>query len=599
MRPFLPAVVGRPPLTSASAYLLWQARRQAGVLAGAVVCGVVAALALASLPALIGGAVDDAVADGPGGALWLWCGAILAVGVVQAAAGAVGHRLDVRAWLGGSLGTARLVGHHVTRTGGAVRTALPTGEVVSAVANDALRIGDVHAVTARVVGGLVAYAAVAVVLLRAEARLGAAVLLGLPLVAAVLGALVRPLQRRQARQREAAGRLATLGADTVAGLRVLRGIGGEEAFVRRYREQSQAVRREGVRVAGAQSLLDAMQALLPGLLLTGVVWYGARLAVDGALSPGRLVALYGYAAYLTQPLRAVTEGVQAYGRGVVAARKVLEVLRVRPAVAAPATPAALPAAPAPLVDEASGLVVAPGRVTALVSADPDASARVATRLGRFDDAAEAATTVRLGGVPLRDADVEDVRRRVVVAEATPHLFTGPLADGLDARGTATRDRLEAALLAADAGDVLESVPGGLDGELTEQGRALSGGQRQRVALARALLTDADVLVLVEPTSAVDAHTEARVARRLAAARAGRATLVVTASPLVLDAADDVALLVGGRVVATAPHRTLLRRPDGVGDAYRAVVSRAAPDDSPTPRPARGAAPLEPSDGGPR
>lgn len=596
VRPYLPASPGRPPLTSAAAYLLWQARRQAGVLAGAVACGVVASLAVAALPYLLGRAVDDAVGGGSGKGLLRWCAVILAVGVGQAAAGAVGHRLDVRAWLRGSLGTARLVGHHVSRTGDAVRVALPTGEVVSAVANDALRIGDVYAVTSRVVGGLVAYAAVAAVLLASSPRLGVAVLVGLPVVAAVLGSLVRPLQRRQAGQREAAGRLATLGADTVAGLRVLRGIGGEHVFVRRYREQSQAVRRAGLQVAGAQSVLDAMQTLLPGLLLAGVVWYGARLALAGQITPGELVAFYGYAAFLTQPLRAATEGVQMYSRGVVASRKVLEVLRVASATGDVRTPTPLPEGPAPLVDEASGLTVAPGRFTALVGADPDETARIATRLGRADDAAERATPVRLGGVRLSDAPVAAVRARVVVADAAPHLFTGVLADELDVRGTATRAELEAALAVADAADVLASVPGGLDGEITEQGRSLSGGQRQRVALARALVTGADVLVLVEPTSAVDAHTEARIATRLAAARAGRSTVVVTASPLVLDAVDDVAVVADGRVLATGTHRDLLHRADAAGDAYRAVVSRSG-------RPEPGAAGRPPTapppEGGPR
>ena len=109
----------------------------------------------------------------------------------------------------------------------------------------------------------------------------------------------------------------------------------------------------------------------------------------------------------------------------------------------------------------------------------------------------------------------------------------------------------------------------MDGVLEERGRALSGGQRQRVALARALLRDPDVLVLVEPTSAVDAHTEARIAERLAASRAGRTTVVVTASPLVLDRADTVLLVAGRVVTACGRHHDLLRS----DPAYRDVVLR--------------------------
>ena len=126
-----------------------------------------------------------------------------------------------------------------------------------------------------------------------------------------------------------------------------------------------------------------------------------------------------------------------------------------------------------------------------------------------------------------------------------------------------------ALHLAAAEDGLELVHGGLAGEVTERGRSLSGGQRQRLALARAVLRDPDVLVLVEPTSAVDAHTEARIARRLRPARAGRTTLLTSASPLVLAAAEEVHWLRGGRVAAVGRHEDLLR----TEPAYRRFVTR--------------------------
>ena len=147
-----------------------------------------------------------------------------------------------------------------------------------------------------------------------------------------------------------------------------------------------------------------------------------------------------------------------------------------------------------------------------------------------------------------------MRERIVVAEATPHLFSGLLEEELDVRGSATQDDLLRVIATADAQDVLDSVPDGLAGELPEKGRSLSGGQRQRVALARALLIDPEILVLVEPTSAVDAHTEARIAARLADVRRGRTTLVVTASPLVLDHVDEVAFVQDG-VVRRPRHAT--------------------------------------------
>ena len=588
MRPLPLPHPGTPSLSSAPTYLWWVARRQRWLLLGSATAGIASAVSQAALPYLLGRLVDGGLDEGMSRALLNGCLLLLAVGLVQVVANVVGHRLDVENWLRAAFRTSQLVGYHVSRTGDAVTAELPTGEVVATVASDSLRVGEVFYVLARFVGGLVAYVAVAFLLLRSSTTLGVAVLVGLPTVAAVLALLVRPLQKRQAAQREASGRLTTLGADTVSGLRILRGIGGEDVFTERYREQSQTVRRAGVRVAHTQSLLDALQTLLPGLFLAAVVWFGARLAITGEITPGQLVTFYGYAAFLTEPLTAATQAVQVFSRAVVGVRKILRVLQI-PATGADLDPltavtGAHVAGPtqrtgtppdAELADEASGVVLRAGRVTALVSADPDETARIATRLGllgreHVDDGAD----VRLGGVTLRDLGLTEVRRRIVVAESTPQLFTGILREELDVRGHAGADALHKALLVADAGDVLEALPGGLDGEMAEKGRSLSGGQRQRVALARALLIEPEVLLLVEPTSAVDAHTEARIAERLVAARAGRTTAIVTASPLVLDRVDEVVLVADGRVVATGTHRGLLDRGPTGSPAYRAVVSRA-------------------------
>ncbi|HEY0217892.1 MAG TPA: ABC transporter ATP-binding protein [Cellulomonas sp.] len=601
MRPLPLPDPGHPPLTGPAALLRWQGRRQLGVLAGATAVSVAGNVAAALLPYVLGRVVDGGLSHGLDRTLWLGCLAFFALGMVQVGANVWGHRLEVENWLRAAFASSQQVGHHVTRTGDAITDALPTGEVVATVASDALRMGEVFAIVPRLVGGVAAYLTLGAVLLRTSVPLGLLVLLGLPVVVGVLSLLVRPLQHRQAEQREATGRLTTLGADTVSGLRILRGIGGEEVFTARYRAQSQRVRAAGVRVSQTQSLLDALQTLLPGLFLAVVVWAGARLAITGDITPGQLVSFYGFAAFLTQPLWTASEAIRVITRAVVGARKIIAVLAVPVAGSDdPPTPVVGPDGAAELVDEASGLVVRPGRVLAVVSADPDESARIALRLARLGpprrpgvDGAGAPVAgatdvdddvplsgVRWGTAMLHELGLAEVRRRVVVAESTPHLFTGLLRDELDVRGGADDETLLAAMAAADAGDVLDSVPDGLAGEVEEKGRSLSGGQRQRVALARALLTEAEVLVLVEPTSAVDAHTEARIARRLAETRRGATTVVVTASPLVLDAVDEVALVVDGRVLVTGRHRDLVNARDSGGAAYRAVVSRAEQTEEP-------------------
>jgi ABC-type multidrug transport system fused ATPase/permease subunit len=384
--------------------------------------------------------------------------------------------------------------------------------------------------------------------------------------------VVRPLQRAQQHQRDADGRLATLGSDTVAGLRVLRGVGGERVFLDRYTARSQHVRAAGVRVAGVQSTLDALQVLVPGAFVVLVTWLGARLAIAGQITAGELVAFYGYASFLVLPLRTATEFLQKTVRAHVAATRVLGVLRVRPGVDEPANPAASPPPGSALHDPDSGVTAEPGRITALVSATPADTTAVAERLARLiDDPAHATAT--LGGVPLTQLPVDEVRRRVVISDPDPRLFTGWLRSQLNPDGRHDEARVRAALDVASADDVLESLPHGLDDEVTERGRSFSGGQRQRLALARAILADAENLVLVDPTSAVDAHTEARIAKRLRAERAGRTTVLVSASPLLLDHADTVAFVAGGRLVAEGTHRELLHADGPVGAAYRNTVTR--------------------------
>jgi ABC-type multidrug transport system fused ATPase/permease subunit len=563
MRELPSADPGTPDLRSPARFLLWVARRQLGTLALGVVYGIVWMAALALVPALVGRAIDAGVAGGDIGGLLRWSGLILAAGLIGAAAGILRHRAAVTNWLAATYRVQQLLVRHAGRLGGSLPRRVPTGEVAAVGSHDAERIGGAMDILARLSGALVAFVVVAVLMLRTSATLGLVVVVGVPLLSAAVGPLLGPLHQRRARHRELVGALTTVGADTVSGLRVLRGIGGEEAFARRYAVASQDVRAAGVAAARVQSLLDAAEVALPGVFVVVVTWLGARLAVGGRISVGDLVAFYGYAAFLLLPVRTVSEAADKITRALVAARRTVEVLSLQPELASGS--AAEPPPGSPLVDGQSGLVVRSGELTAVVAGVPDQASAIADRLGRFTDGGG----VRLGGVALADLPLEVVRRRVLVSEHDPRLFSGRLADELDPTGAAPVDRVLAAVHTAAAEDVLEALPGGLASEVAERGRTFSGGQRQRLVLARALVADPEILVLVEPTSAVDAHTEARIADRLAAARRGRATVVCTASPLLLDRADRVALVVGDRVVAEGTHRELLE----AEPRYRAVVAR--------------------------
>ncbi len=570
---------GTPDLRSPLHFMGWVGRGQWRTLAGGIVFGVIWMVAQALLPAALSRAVDEGLIAGDQGSLWAWSGAVIGLALVVAVSGAIRHWFAVQNWLRSSFRAVQLVGWKAADTGAALPRTVPTGEVVATVANDAMRLGGLYDVSARFAGAIVSYVVVAVILLRASTELGLLVLLGVPVLLASLSVIVKPLQKRQARQREESGKLVGLGADTVAGLRVLRGIGGERAFLDRYAAQSQRVRRVGVQVAGVQAALDASHVLLPGIFVLIVTWIGAHFAIEGQVSPGMLVAFYGYSAFLVKPLGTATEFVDRYTRARIAAGKLITVLSVPPdqldAVEAHADGGTsdevrLPPGPAELVDPVSGVQVAPGLLTAVVTARPEEAVVVADRLGRFGPEPTAA---RLGGVALAEVPIAQVRERILVGDNDPRLFTGPLRRELDPGERHSDADLLATLAVCSAEDVLDALPDGLDSTVEERGRSFSGGQRQRLGLARALLADADILVLVEPTSAVDAHTEARIAARLAAHRAGRTTVLMTASPLLLDHADHVVFLDGGVVVAEGSHHRLLRS----CPAYRSTVTRGEDD----------------------
>ena len=613
------APLPHPPSLGAGALLRWLLRRAAVPVTLATLAACTSNIIQAIVPAFLGQALDAGIEDGLNGRVWGIGALLLVLFVVYAVGDTMLSYFGVTAWMRTAFDVDRLVGRQISATGKDLSRQVSTGEVATIIASDADYLGKFIEHLPALLGAAASFLVVAVLMLRTSVSLGLIVILGMPLVAAIVTLVIRPLQKRQAVQREAQSAVTTITTDTVAGLRILRGIGGEDVFARRYRDASQELRRRGVEVASSQATLMTLQVLLPGLFAAIVVWVAARMAVAGSLTPGGLITFYGYTAYLSWPLWVFTSSVQDYTRAVVGARRLSRLLEVAPAAGSLVErlnldPAAAHPVSGDLVDTGSGLRLEEGRMTALVCPDPQVSADLATRLGRFTDAGP---TVTLAGRPLTTMPLEQVRASVVVSGATAQLFTGTLREALDVRGgpdpqpagledlvraeterttgadvdqqvrpqereAPGDDRLIEAIGIADAGDVLTSLSEGLAGMITEKGRSLSGGQRQRVALARALLTEAPTLVLIEPTSALDSHTEARVAAQVHRARAGRTTVVVTASPLVLEACDEVVLLdSSGAELLRSTHRELMamaRNGHAQAADYRAVVSRAMGED---------------------
>ncbi len=557
---------GTPPTSTPARYLVWLAGHQRWLLSLNALFGIGWMVAQALVFAALGAAIDHGVDRHDTRALLAWVGVVLGLGLVQAVCGSLRHQLAVTNWLHASYRSIQVLGRHVAGVGPALLEEVPAGDVVNTANSDAIRVGTAYDSLARFLGAIVSWVVVSFILLATSRTLGLVVLVGVPVLATLSVPLMRPLHRHQAAQRESSGRLAALGADTVAGLRILRGVGGEEVFHANYVAQSRRVRAAGVRLATPQAALESGQVLLPAVLTTVVTLLGAHEVMAGRLQPGQLVAFFGYATFLTTPLRTAIEYIINATQAFVAAGKIQRVLRVEPTVTDVAAPLAWPEPLAEIRDARTGLVLTRGEFAGLVGETTDETSALIDRLGRFVADVEGVT---VNGLPLGELSLADLRRRVVVSEIEPRLFAGELRHELMPHETPDDERIVRALATASALDVLDALDDGLASTLDERGRGLSGGQRQRLALARAVLTGAEVLLLVEPTSAVDAHTEGRVAGRLGEARAGATTLVATSSPLLLERCDVVSLLVEGRVVERGTHEALLER----SPLYRRIVLR--------------------------
>lgn len=566
---------GTPDVRGGWRYLWWLVRCQPGRSVAGALLGSSWMVLLAATPYLMAKAIDEGLEPGDMSALSGWCFALFAVGSFNSWLSIMRHRTMTRVRMDANFRTVKVVVGQAVRLGAALSRRTGAGEVVTIGVGDVQTIAGALTVVGPGVGACIAYLTVAALLVSVSPVLAAVVLLGIPVIVVLVGPFLARLQGAETEYRNGQGVLTARIADLAGGLRVLNGLGGKSLVADAFHRDSQHLRTQGYRVGAVTSWVQALGIGLPTLFLAVVTWLAARLAAQGDITVGELVAVYGYVAVLVGPVAFWVECGYQLSRGVVAARRVVDFLRLEPLEDKGTLDA--PAEPSALHDPESGVTILPGRLTALTSAHPADTATILDRLARYTPSG-----ATWAGVPLDEIRLPQIREHILLADHEADLFAGTLGEmiaphrgaGLHQsaappRGATSPHAAAAALHAAVADDIAQGLPDGLDSPMDAQARNLSGGQRQRIRLVRALLADPEILLAVEPTSALDAHTEALVAERLKSAREGRTTAVTTTSPLVLDHADTVLYVVDGKLAASGTHQQLLTQEPG----YRALVAR--------------------------
>ncbi|PRY62481.1 ABC transporter ATP-binding protein [Glycomyces artemisiae] len=422
------------------------------------------------------------------------------------------------------------------------RAGLP-GVSLSIAATDVNNLARAVSIAAWPVGEIAAVLLTGTVLMVLSWELGLIVLIGVPLLLLIMDRAGGPLRRRSHDQSALAAEASGKAADLLAGYRVLSGLGAQGAAADRYRKASRDALAGSLRAAGSQGVYTGSMNLASGLFVAGLAVVAGLRALNGDLTVGQLITIVGLTQFIIGPLSGLATNAGAiWAAALASAERVLSILQLPHHDAAHGD-----ARPEPGDGKLSltgvrtanldglDLDIAPGECVGL-RATPAAAADLAALLS--GGAEPDAGAVAWQGRPFAEYDLEALRAAVLVVPHHAALFDGSILDNVGLL-TADREAVDAALDAADCAEIIDAAPNGLDTEVGEDGLRLSGGQRQRIALARALAQRPPLLVLQDPTTAVDSVTESRIAERLRAARGNGSTLLVTDAPALLAVCDRV------------------------------------------------------------
>ncbi|MFD5744218.1 ABC transporter ATP-binding protein [Streptomyces massasporeus] len=549
-------------------------------LSGAACVAILASCVGLVIPLVLKWMVDGPIAHRDPGGVWLGALYLLLLGFTEALL------FGLRRWL-----VARPLSHveasmraglyrHLQRLPVAFHDRWASGQLLSRATTDLMLLRQFLAfpLTFLLVNGVTIVVGVVIMLLQ-DWTLGL-VVLG-PAIPLMVTCMV--FEKRYAkvarRAQDQVGDLTTVVEESVLGIRIIKGFGRHRSQARAFRDLSKTLRGTELRKARLLATIWGVIVTLPEVAIGAALVVGVVQVADGALSAGTLVAFLSTALALRWPVESIGFLLAMSQEAATATERYFEVMdeEVEDATTTDPGPGSAtgqagdrglrfhdvrfryPDAPAgtPPVLQHIDLHIRPGESMALVGATGSGKTTLTALIPRLYELTSGRIT--LDGVDITELSRQALRAKVAVAFEEPTLFSAAVGDNvlMGARDTAGTADLERALAVAQA-DFVHALPQGTDTQVGEQGLSLSGGQRQRLALARAVVGQPEFLVLDDPLSALDVHTEAAVEAALRQVLADTTALIVAHRPSTVLLADRVALLSGGRIAAVGTHHELLR-----------------------------------------
>jgi ATP-binding cassette subfamily B protein len=488
---------------------------------------------------------------------------------------------------------------HLQRLSLAYHDRRQKGDLVTRLTGDANSVGTLFSDNLGTMAqALLTLVGMIVVTLLIDPLIGVAMIAVAPVLGLVTVHYRREVRVAARRQRKREGEIASLAAETLSAMRVVKAFGGERYEAERVTERSEERRVQGVRAANLEARFSGVVDVLGSVAVALVLVLGAFRTAAGAISVGDLVVIAQYARRLYRPLSDLAKQSTRVSRNMARAERVAEVLGAdevledRPGGYAAGRATGVVElrdvtfqyeADRPVLEGVSLRFPAGSRV-AVVGPSGAGKSTVGALIARFYDPSDG--QVLIDGRDARDCSLDWLRDQVGILLQDTVLFTGTVAENLAYGREAPREDIVRAARAADAEDFISTLPGGFDGKLGPQGIGLSGGQRQRIGIARVLLRDPPILVLDEPTTGLDAASEAQVMDGLTALMKDRTTILITHSMALARNADRVVVIERGRIAQEGAPQELLEVPG----AFR----RLAAEQGLVPRRRRAAPPPDPA-----